>query len=183
MQVLTWLSSKVFHLRPIWLQTLVLVDSNSCQRSLTSFWTQKYEVPRRLCCSEHTPFSKKWNRFETCVFDSFHPIPYFPIETNAWSKDWAKQLECARLWLVKSSHKIHRKFHLYHQIIWRKNYLIRHVSKFTRVKTFSNLEISHKNVSTFPSSEPVAARSDCRRLGNAQCLRPSDPPNLCRSAP
>ena len=38
----------------------------------------------------------------------------------------------ARLWSVKSSHKVHRKFHLYHhcQIIWRNKYLIRHVSKF-----------------------------------------------------
>ena len=40
------------------------------------------------------------------------------------------------------------------------------------IKTFLTLELSRyrKSGSTFSSSEPVAARSDCRRLGNALCL-------------
>ena len=40
------------------------------------------------------------------------------------------------------------------------------------IKTLLTLELSQyrKSNSTFSSSEPVAARSDCRRLGNALCL-------------
>ena len=40
------------------------------------------------------------------------------------------------------------------------------------IKTFLTLELSQyrKSGSMFSSSEPVAASSDCRRLGNALCL-------------
>ena len=40
------------------------------------------------------------------------------------------------------------------------------------IKTLLTLELSQyrKSGSMFSSSEPVAARSDCRRLGNALCL-------------
>ena len=40
------------------------------------------------------------------------------------------------------------------------------------IKTFLTIELSQyrKSGSMFSSSEPVAARSDCRRLGNALCL-------------
>ena len=40
------------------------------------------------------------------------------------------------------------------------------------IKTLLTLELNQyrKSNSTFSSSEPVAARSDCRRLGNALCL-------------
>ena len=40
------------------------------------------------------------------------------------------------------------------------------------IKAFLTLKLSQyrKSGSTFSSSEPVAARSDCRRLGNALCL-------------
>ena len=38
------------------------------------------------------------------------------------------------------------------------------------IKTFLALELSQYRKSMVSSSEPVAARSDCRRLGNAPCL-------------
>ena len=48
MQVSTWLSNisfkDSFHLRPIWLQTLVAIDSKSCQTSLPSFCALPSEV-------------------------------------------------------------------------------------------------------------------------------------------
>ena len=56
------------------------------------------------------------------------------------------------------------------------------------IKTCLNIELSQyrKSGSRFSSSEQVAVRSDCRRLGNARrgsvCARPSDPPKLCQSA-
>ena len=42
--VTTWLSNIAFHLRPIWLQTLAEIDSESCQRSFQSFCAQPSEV-------------------------------------------------------------------------------------------------------------------------------------------
>ena len=43
------------------------------------------------------------------------------------------------------------------------------------IKTFLTVELSQyrKSGSTFFSSEPVAARSDCHRLGNASPVRPA----------
>ena len=42
--VTTWLSNIAFHLRPIWLQTLVEIDSELCQRSFPSFCAPPSEV-------------------------------------------------------------------------------------------------------------------------------------------
>ena len=44
MQVFTWLSNIAFHLRLFWLQTLVVIDSESCQRSFSSFCAPPSEV-------------------------------------------------------------------------------------------------------------------------------------------
>ena len=38
------------------------------------------------------------------------------------------------------------------------------------IKTFFELSLYRKSCSLFSSSEPIAARSDCRQLGNALCL-------------
>ena len=42
--VTTWLSNIAFHLRPIWLQTLVVIDSESCLTSFPSFYAPPAEV-------------------------------------------------------------------------------------------------------------------------------------------
>ena len=42
--VTTWLSNIAFHLRPIWLQTLVAIDSESCLTSFPSFCAPPSEV-------------------------------------------------------------------------------------------------------------------------------------------
>ena len=42
--VTTWLSNVTFHLRPIWLQTLVAINSESCQTSFPSFCAPPSEV-------------------------------------------------------------------------------------------------------------------------------------------
>ena len=42
--VTTWLSNIAFHLRPIWLQTLVAVDSESCLTSFPRFCAPPSEV-------------------------------------------------------------------------------------------------------------------------------------------
>ena len=60
--------------------------------------------------------------------------------------------------------------------IWKVGYSVLEHDTAARylqsIKTLLTLELSQyrKSGSTFSSSEPVAARSDCRRLGNALCL-------------
>ena len=56
---------------------------------------------------------------------------------------------------------------------------------FQTIKTFLALNLCQfsKGGSTFSSSEPAAASSDCSRLGNALCLcLPVQPAKLCKSA-
>ena len=59
--------------------------------------------------------------------------------------------------------------------------ICRHGPISTKHQNLFTVELSQyrKSGSTFSSSEPVAARSDCRRLGNALCLclpvRPAKP--------
>ena len=52
-------------------------------------------------------------------------------------------------------------------------------------KTFLTVELSQyrKSESTFPSSEPVAARSDCRRLGPAATSADSETPVFVLARP
>ena len=59
------------------------------------------------------------------------------------------------------------KFHF----TWKKKWLVT-ARNLQSIKTLLALELSQyrKSGSMFSSSEPVAARSDCRRLGNALCL-------------
>ena len=61
----------------------------------------------------------------------------------------------------------HRKFHF----TWKRKSLVA-ASYLQSIKTLLTVELSqyHKSGSVFSSSEQVAARSDCPRLGNALCL-------------
>ena len=70
----------------------------------------------------------------------------------------------ARIWSTTSSRQLHRKFHF----TWKK----KRPEIYKALKPFLNLELSQysKSGSMVSSSEPAAARSDCRRLGNALCL-------------
>ena len=67
-QVSSWLWNIEFHLRPLWLQTLVAIDSESCQRSFPSFWAPPSEVAelfdwnlsRRLFLPMPQFYSNEW---------------------------------------------------------------------------------------------------------------------------
>ena len=110
-------------------------------------------------------------RFGTCCFV---PLSYFYSEIDGWSKDWVKQW--AQLWSATTFCQFHQKFYF----TWKKK-VTRRCSKFTNIYIHFNqnfdsqsqsqslVKLSQycKSGSTFSSSEPVAARSDCRRLGNA----------------
>ena len=158
--VTTWLSNIAFHLRPIWLQTLVAIDLESCQTLFPSFCAHLDLV---LCSG----------------FDLEHAVLFLRhISTQKPAKRWA------RLWSATTSCQLHRKNHF----AWRKKRWLVVARNLQSIKSFLTLELSQyrKSGSTFSSSELVAARSDCLRLGNALpcvCARPSDPPKLCWSAP
>ena len=112
-----------------------------------------------LCTGVHR------SRFQTC---GFVPMSYFYSETDNWSKDGAKRW--ARLWSATASRQFHRNFHF----VWNRKCLVAVVAarNLQSIKTLLTLEVSQylERGSTFFSSESVAARSDCRRLGNALCL-------------
>ena len=86
-----------------WLQTLVAVESESCQTSFPSFCSPPSEVA--------VLFDLNLNRrpFLGQVTGCFVPVLYFYSETNDWSKDGAKRW--ARLWSATTSRQFHRKFH------------------------------------------------------------------------
>ena len=121
---------------------------------------------------EQTPFPRtgRWLRpaalhrirFGTFGFDPmscFVPMLYFYSETNEWSQDWAKRWEL--LCSATTSSWFHRK----------KKWFV--AARYLQsIKTLLTVKQSQyrKSDGTFSSSEPVAARSDCRRLGNALCL-------------
>ena len=96
-------------------------------------------------------------------------MSYFYSETNEWLHDGAKQW--AILWSATTSHQFHSKFHFIWKISMKKKWLVA-ARNLQIIKTLLTLELSQyrESGSTFSSSEPVAARSDCHRLGNALCL-------------
>ena len=91
-----------------------------------------------------------------------------PMNDRFRSKCWAKQL--VLLWSVTTYRRFHRKF----QFTWEQKWLVT-AQNSKRMKTVLTLKLSlsqyHKSGSTFSSSEPVAASSNCSRLGNTLCLQ------------
>ena len=80
----TWLSNIAFHLRPIWLQTLVAIYSESCLTSFPSFCTLPSEVAVLFNSNlSRRPFLEQvidLDQFRTCCFV---PMSYFYSETIA----------------------------------------------------------------------------------------------------
>ena len=73
LQVSKWFSNIAFHLRPFWLQTLVLVGSNLCSRSFPSFSTPPSEVVELFTIrleSWQTPISRTVNQSKSAALDS-----------------------------------------------------------------------------------------------------------------
>ena len=123
-----------------------------------------------------------------------------PIDQTSKSEDWELEM-CDRSsrssygWLVSNTagdclqRQIAKSNLLFGSLVTsRKKWLVT-TRSLQSLKTFLTLKLSQycKSGSTFSSSEPVAARSDCSRLGiwvgNTLCLcspqRQSDPQKLC----
>ena len=106
--VTTWLLNIAFHLRSIWLQTLVAIDSQSCLPSFPRFCAPPSEVAVLFDLNlSRRPFLGQVVDSDLLLctgFDSEHAFcsyAYFYSETNKWLKDWAKRW--ARPWLASTS--------------------------------------------------------------------------------
>ena len=175
MLVTTWLSNIAFQLWPIWLQTLVEIDSESCQTTLfPSFCSQPSKVTvlfnsnlsRRSSLGQDQqavdldPLLCSIRNTQFCSYVIFVPRDQWMVKY--WMKRWAL------LW-SPATHGL-KKFQT---VVWN----------LQSIKTLSTLEVSqyHKSgklVARFPQASlslPAATATD-------EETRPSDPPKLCRSA-
>ena len=167
-----WLSNIAFHLQPIWFQSTQNHARHCFKLLLATIWSHcaaQFE-------SEQTPFPQTGRRLGSAALHrkwfgtgGFVPMSYFYSETNGSSKDWAKRW--ALLWSATTSRQLHPKFHLTR----KKGQISAKRQKLLYCKSGSS------------SSEPYAARSDCR--GSAAdsetpcvCAAQSDPPKMCLSA-
>ena len=177
-----FLGQVAFHLLPIGLQTLVVIDSESRLTSFPCFFTPPSEVSALFNSnlSRHPFLRQVVNldlllcriRFGTC---DFAPMSYFYSETNDSSQDWAKRW--ALLWSATTSRWFHRNFHF----TLKKKWVV--AARYLQsIKTFLAVELSQyrKSGSTFSSSEPAATAADSETP--CVCARPSNPPKLCWSA-
>ena len=196
MQASTWLSNIAFYLQPIGLQTLGVINSESCY-CLQAFAHShlKLLTPGLTCCavsleSEQTPFSFTGHQFRPAVLHWSQlgtgwivqvPMSYFYSETNEWSKDWVKLW--ALLWLVTISGKLKWKSISCHwqKITKHQNLFLQAFdSKPTQLRLSQHSCYYSKSGSMFSSSEPVAAYSDCSQLENCPVLMLANLPKLSR---
>ena len=177
--VTTWLPNIAFLLQPIWLQTLVAIHSDLCLTSFPSFCAPPSEVTALFNLNlSRLPFL--WQVLDTdlllcTVFDLEHAVKLFcsyviyllrdewMIERSCLAKQWVWP------WLATTSRWIYGIF-ISHEKKWLVAAL--NLQRIKSNKDLLALELSRycKSGSMFPSSEQVAASSDCHRLGNARCL-------------
>ena len=155
----------------IWLQTLVAMNSESCQRLFPKFCAQQSEVAVLFQWNlRQTPFPVigrqlrsgvlHWIQFATCCLFMWANFTQRPM--NDWKIEWSYERCFGRYYLIiKSSIE---------NFISHEKKNRRHFRNLQIIETFLNLKLSQhsKSGSTFSSSEPVAASGDCSRLGNTQ---------------
>ena len=94
-QVTTWFSNITFHLRPIWLQTMIAIDSKSRLTSFPSFCAAIWSRCAVRLKSEQTPFPQIGRRFRPAALHrirfrtcSFVPMSYFYSESVRVRDQW-----------------------------------------------------------------------------------------------
>ena len=169
--VTTWLSNIAFHLRPIWLQTLAEIDSESCLTSFPSFCAPPSEVAVLYDSNlSRRPFLGQVVDLDLLLctgFDSEHAVLFLchfftqkPITDGKIERSDGRGFGRQQLPADSNGHSISNE----------KNSVV--TARYLQsIKTLLTLELSQyrKSGSTFSSSEQVAAHSDCSRLGIALC--------------
>ena len=168
--VTTWLSNIAFHLRPIWLQTLVSIDSESRQTSFQSFCAPPSEVAVLFDSNlSRLPFLGQVVDLDLLLctgFDSEHAVLFLcHIFAQRRMNDRKIERSDGRClgWQQLLADSIEISFHMKK----KKQWLVA-AWNLQSIKTLFTLELSQcrKRGSMFSSSEPYAACSDCCRLGN-----------------
>ena len=170
--VTTWLSNFTFHLRPIWLQTLAAIDSELRLTSFSSFCAPPSEVAALFNSNlSRRPFLGQVVDTDLLLctgFDSEHVVLFLchiftqrPMNDRKIERSDGRGFGRQQLPADSNGHSISNE----KKSVVTARYL-------QSIKTFLTIELSQyrKSGSMFSSSEPVAARSDCRRLGNVLCL-------------
>ena len=167
--VTTWLSNIAFHLQPIWLQTLVAIDSESCLTSFPSFCAPPSEVAVLFHLNlSRLPFLRQVVDLDLplCTgFDLEHAVLFLcHIFTQRSMNDRKIERSDGRClgWQQLLAYSI--------EISHDKNSDSSLPEIYKALKPCLELSQYSKSGSMFSSSEPVAARSDCSRLGNALSL-------------
>ena len=165
-----FLGQVAFHLRPIGLQTLVAIDSESRLTSFPSFCAPLFEVAVLFDSNlSRRPFLAQVVNLDLLLCTGFnlehvvlficHMFTQRPMHDRKIERSDRCALVCNNFSPIPS--KI--SFHMKKKGLVAALYL-------QSIKTCLTVELSQyrKSGSTVSSSEQVAARSDCRRLGNAR---------------
>ena len=171
--VTTWFWNITFHLLPIWLQTLVAIDSELRLTSFPSFCAPPSEVAVLFYSNlSRRPFLGQVVDIDLLLctgFNSEHVVLFWChiLAQRRMNDRKIKQSNgrcLGRRQLLADSKKNFSPS-------WKKKRLVA-ARNLQSIKILLALELSQnsKSGSMFSSSEPVAAHSDCRRLGNALCL-------------
>ena len=127
--VATWIPNIAFHLLPIWLQTLVVIDSESRLTLFPSFCAPPSQVAALFNSNlSRRPFLRQVVDSDLLLctgFDSEHAVLFLchiftqrPINDRKIERSWAAQLRSilrscpawALLWSATTSRQFHRKF-------------------------------------------------------------------------
>ena len=174
------LSNIAFHLRPIWQQTLVAIDSESRLTSFPSFCA----LPSEVAALFNTNLSRRpflgqvvdSDLLAGCCFaqDSIRKMWFWSYVIFLLRDQWMieRLSKAMGVALVGNNFSpILSKFYFTWKIKVTRRLVVA-ARKLQSTKTFVTLELSQyqKSGFIFSSSEPVAASSDCRWLGNTLCL-------------
>ena len=170
--VTTSLWNIAFHLQPIWLQTLVTIASESCRHRFQAFARRHLKL---LCCSIRIwadALFSDISSIKICCFQWFDASQRFQVRQPV-SHATANRLH-VHFQVDPKEPGAARAKHLF--LRWLSCTLLRAALHRIRFGTccFAPLTLKlsqhRKSSSPFSSSEPVAASSNCSRLGNTLCL-------------
>ena len=174
--VTTWLSNIAFHLLPIWLQTLVAIDSELCQTLFQSFCVLPSEVTVLFKWNlSRLPFLGQVVNLDLLLctrYNSEHVALFLCHNfTQSLIKDWKIQKSDGHYF---GSLRQQLLANAINNFISHKKWFVA-ARNLQIIKTFWTLEDLNwvsitRVVARFPQSSRLLPHSDSRQLGNTMCL-------------
>ena len=178
--VTAWLWNIAFHLQPIWLQTLVAINSELRLTSFPSFCVQPSEVPALFNLNlSRRPFLRQvvnTDLLQRCFAQDLMVLWFCSYLIFLLRDEWMIERFSEAMGAAVVGNNISQilwKFHF----TWKKMWLVA-AWNLQSIKTLLALDSSQyrKSGSMFSSTEPVAASSDCCWLsGFAQASQRAAP--------